>query len=44
MKMATHMGSHFYLLVEVGIGLAGRAFACMRRPLRATNSAQVLFV
>jgi hypothetical protein len=27
-----------------GIGLAGRAFACMRMPFRATNSTQVLFV
>jgi len=44
-KMATLTGSHFYLLVEAGgIGLAGRAFACRRMPLRATNSTQVLFV
>jgi hypothetical protein len=35
----------FILMVEAaGIGLAGRAFACMRMPLRATNSTQVLFV
>jgi hypothetical protein len=45
MKMAAQTGSHFHMLVEVGgIGLAGRAFACMRMPLRATNSTQVLFV
>jgi hypothetical protein len=29
---------------DEGIGLAGRAFACMRMPFRATNSTQVLFV
>ena len=29
---------------DVGIGLAGRTFACMRMPFRATNSTQVLFV
>lgn len=32
------------LVEAAGIGLAGRAFACMRMPLRATNSTQVLFV
>ena len=30
--------------IEMGIGLAGRTFACKRMPLRATNSTQVLFV
>jgi hypothetical protein len=35
---------HHKGVVKVGIGLAGRTFACKRMPFRATNSTQVLFV
>jgi hypothetical protein len=43
-KSFPYMDEFICWLVAVGIGLAGSAFACMRMPLRATNSTQVLFV
>jgi hypothetical protein len=45
-KQKKHLKGCFFVLAfdAVGIGLAGRAFVCMRMPLRATNSTQVLFV